>query len=68
MYEYRMTVIATTSRKLTEDEISDLETQIWAQIEEPQVLTENQGWSDAEYETSSIRVNTDMTFCPAPTA
>jgi hypothetical protein len=69
MYEYRMTVIFTTSRELTEKEISDLEVPVWAQIEEPQVDTDElQGWTDADYETSSIRVNTEMTFCPAPTA
>ena len=68
MYEYRMTVIFTTSRELTEQEISDLEVPVWAQIEEPQVDTDDRGWVDADYETSSIRVNTEMTFCPAPTA
>jgi hypothetical protein len=69
MYEYRMTVVFTTSRELTEKEISDLEVPVWAQIEEPQVDTDElQGWTDADYETSSIRVNTEMTFCPAPQA
>ncbi len=68
-YEYRMTVSFRTNRELTEKEISDLEVPVWAQIEEPQVDTDElQGWTDADYETSFIEVNTEMTFAPAPTA
>ena len=54
--DYTITIKFGADRELTEQEINDLETQLWAQVGEPQVLTEDQGWSDAEYETGDVSI------------
>lgn len=58
--DYTITIKFGADRELTEQEVHDLETQLWAQILEPQVDTDElQGWSDAEYETGDISIVTE---------
>jgi len=63
--DYTITIKFGANRELTEQEINDLETQLWAQVGEPQVAVfddasgQDQGWVDAEYETGDVSIVTE---------
>jgi hypothetical protein len=56
--DYTITIKFSADRELTEEELHGLRATVWAQVAEPQVSSED-GWEDAEYETSDISIATE---------
>ena len=61
MVRYIMTVEFDAERELTDHELDSLQTTVYTQVSEPQVLADpDADWVDAEYWTQNVDVQTSL--------